>query len=129
MTGTEKTLPLFGETVTVGTRKVVTGRVTVRVTPASHDHTVPIALSEQSVSVERVTVGRFIDEMPPTRVEGDTTIIPVVEERAVVSIRLFLREEVRVRPVRTTTTAERTVTLRQETADVDRHDIQPGDTL
>lgn len=128
MTGTEKTLPLFGETVTVGTRKVVTGRVKVRVSPGTHDQTVPVTLNEQTVSVEHVPVGRFVDALPPTRVEGETTIIPVVEERAVVSVRLFLREEVHVRAVRTTATVEAAVTLRQETADVERETIQPGDT-
>lgn len=128
MTGTEKTLPLFGETVTVGTRKVVTGRVKVRVSPGTHDQTVPVTLNEQTVSVEHVPVGRFVDAMPATRVEGETTIIPVVEERAVVSVRLFLREEVHVRAVRTTATVAAAVTLRQETADVERETIQPGDT-
>ncbi len=44
-------------------------------------------------------VGRVVDEAPAARAEGDTTIIPVVEERLVVVKQLFLVEEIHVRHV------------------------------
>ena len=53
--------------------------------------------------------------------EGDTTIIPVVEEVVVVERRLVLREEIRVRKRRVEQAERVRVTLRQERADVSHH--------
>ncbi len=35
--------------------------------------------------VERVAIGRVVDEVPPVRQVGDVTILPVVEEEIVVT--------------------------------------------
>jgi stress response protein YsnF len=61
-----------------------------------------------------VPAGRFIDAVPEIRHEGDVTIIPVVEEVAVVETRLWLREEVHVTRRRVTVEMPQTVTLRRE---------------
>lgn len=65
----------------------------------------PAASDEQlfgeDVSVERVPVNRILDGPIETRHEGDTTIIPVIEEVLTVQKRLFLREEVRITRRRT----------------------------
>ena len=58
--------------------------------------------------------------MPVTRVEGDTTIIPVVEEVLYTEKRLFLREEVRVTRRRTTEHFHDTVALRHQEAVITR---------
>lgn len=74
------------------------------------------------VEVTRVPVGREIDLVPQSRVEGDTTIIPVVEEIAVVEKRLVLVEEIRIRQITTTEEVSIPVTLRKQTAIVERID-------
>ncbi len=125
MTGEEEVLPLASESVEIGRRRVVTGRVRVRVSPASRDETIEIPLCEQVVAVERVPVGRFVESAPPIRTEGDVTVIPVLEERAVVTVRLYLREELRVRSEQRTRVERRTVTLRTEQAEVER--LGPGE--
>jgi len=51
--------------------------------------------------------------VPPISQEGDTTIIPVVEEIVVVERRLVLKEEVRIRRVRTKEQHQETVVLRE----------------
>jgi hypothetical protein len=58
-------------------------------------------LFSEDVTVERVPVNRIIDAPAPTRQEGDTTIIPVVEEVITIQKRLLLREEVRITRRRT----------------------------
>jgi hypothetical protein len=58
-------------------------------------------LFSEDVSVERVPVNRIINGPAQTRQEGDTTIIPVVEEVITVQKRLLLREEVRITRKRT----------------------------
>ena len=55
-----------------------------------------IPVQTESLEVERVPVGRWIDAPVAIRQEGDTTIYPVVEEVVVVEKRLRLVEEVRV---------------------------------
>jgi len=56
----------------------------------------------EDVTVERVQVNRLVDAAPQSRQDGDTTIIPVVEEVITVQKRLLLREEVRITRRRTT---------------------------
>ncbi|WP_426232253.1 DUF2382 domain-containing protein [Pararhizobium sp. DWP3-4] len=67
-------------------------------------------------------VGREIALVPQSRVEGDTTIIPVVEEIVVVEKRLVLVEEIRIRQITTTEEVSIPVTLRKQTAIVERID-------
>jgi uncharacterized protein (TIGR02271 family) len=116
----EKTLPLVAEQARVTSRRRETGRVRIDLTTVEHVAQVPVSLAETVVAVERVPVGRFVETAPETRVEGDMTIIPVVEERAVVTVRLFLREELRVRTstVRRTETCD--VTLRRQQVTIAR---------
>lgn len=58
-------------------------------------------LFSEDVTVERVAVNRIINGPAQTRQEGDTTIIPVVEEVITIQKRLLLREEVRITRRRT----------------------------
>lgn len=53
-------------------------------------------LFAEDVDVQRVAINQVVESVPDTRIEGDTTIIPVVEEILVVEKRLVLREEVRI---------------------------------
>jgi hypothetical protein len=53
-------------------------------------------LFSEDVHIERVPVNRIISGPAQTRQEGDTTIIPVVEEVITIQKRILLREEVRI---------------------------------
>jgi stress response protein YsnF len=77
------------------------------------------------VDVQRVRVDRPIDHVPPVRVEGDTTIVPVVEEVLVVEKRLILREEVRLTARRSEHHNPKVEKLRSEEVIVERVE-QPG---
>jgi stress response protein YsnF len=57
---------------------------------------------------------------PQSRQEGDTLVIPVIEEIAVVVKRLVVTEEVRLRFVTTETPFEEAVSVRRQKATVDR---------
>lgn len=63
-----------------------------------------------------------VAELPGIRLEGDTTIIPVVEEQLVVEKRLVLVEEIHV--VRRTGTMVQNipVALRSERAEIEREE-------
>jgi stress response protein YsnF len=58
--------------------------------------------------------------MPAIREEGETIVVPVVEEVLVVERRLVLKEEVRIRRVRSTERHQERVTLRRQEAAVNR---------
>ena len=121
----ETVLPLYAEEVSVA-RRSVEQRVQVHVRTVTREHPVDEVLTHERVEVERVPVGRPIDAIPSDRQEGDTTVIPVVEEVVVVHRQLVLREELRVRRVRVTEHHRETVSLRVQEATVERSGLQPA---
>ncbi len=124
----ERVIEIAEETIAVERRRIPAGRVRVVVTPGEHEQPVEIEVTDQRVHVERVPIGRFVDTAPAIRNEGETTIIPVLEERAVTTVRLFLREEVRVSTIAVTRTERHSVQLRQEHVRIERQDINQGET-
>jgi uncharacterized protein (TIGR02271 family) len=82
------------------------------------------------VIVERVPVGRVVEAAPQVRSEGDTMVVPVLEEVLVVEKRLMLKEEVRITLRRVAETSQQRVTLRSEEVVVERDPTERvvGDT-
>jgi uncharacterized protein (TIGR02271 family) len=115
-------VPVIEEELEVGKRRVEGDRVSVRTIPRERIETVEQPLESMEVEVERVAIGRQIDTAPDVRNDGDTTIIPVVEERLVVEKRLFLLEEIHVRRRRVVTQFRQNVTLRSQEVVIERRD-------
>ncbi len=114
-----KTLPLHAEILAVA-KHVRKTLVRVTRTTNTRDVVIDEELAHEQVIVERVAIGRVVDEVPPVRQVGDVTILPVVEEEIVVTRRLVLREEVHLRRVHTTQRHVETVTLREQSVSVTR---------
>jgi uncharacterized protein (TIGR02271 family) len=116
----ETKLQLFAEDLSVVKEKVETGRV--RISTHIHDREAPVDedLAHERVEIETIPVNLQIDAVPQVHQEGDITIVPVVEERLVVRRRLMLKEEVRIRRVRSTERHQETVKLRYQEAVVMR---------
>ena len=76
-------------------------------------------LSEQA-EVETIPVGRQVSEMPSVRQEGDTIIIPIVEEVLHTERRLILKEEVKITRRRKTEQFQDRVPLRYQEAVITR---------
>src|SRR5512134_3173414 len=108
------------ETAVVDKLQKVTG--IVRASTETHEETVTVdePLLTEQVSIERVPMDRWIDHPVPVRQEGDTTIIPVVEEVVVLEKRLKLVEEVRVTKQQTTRHEPQAITLRRQNVVVER---------
>ena len=119
-------LPIVEETVSLSTRRIVTGRVRIATRTEEVDHVLPAELSGVEVDVTRVPVDRKIDAIPDVVTEGELTIIPVVEERLVVTRELYLREEIHVRRVERTETVEVEATTRRQTAQIERLPADPA---
>jgi hypothetical protein len=86
-------------------------RVEAAAAPADSEPVYREPLFGDDISVERVPVNRLIDSPPRVREEGDTTIVPVVEEVITVQKRLMLKEEVRITRKRTQVREPRTVMI------------------
>ena len=123
----EVVVPLAEETVAVSKREVETGGVQVALTTETQTVVAREVLRGRRVEVERVPVGRTLAEgeaAPVPHEEGDTLVIPIVEETAVVVKRLVIREEVRLHFVSTERPFEQAVDVRRQHATVER--VPPG---
>ncbi|MGC2199360.1 MAG: YsnF/AvaK domain-containing protein [Stellaceae bacterium] len=120
----ESVIPLLAEEVAVSKQVVETGRVQVVRVTHEREQLIDELLARETVEISRARIGQHVDAMPAVREEGDTIVIPIVEEVLVVERRLFLKEEVRIRRVRTTERHQESVTLRHQEAAVTRVPVE-----
>lgn len=118
-------IPRIEEQLQVGRQLIETGRVRLTKTVSETEETVTIPLLREQYTVERTPLHQYVDELPATRQEGETTIYSVVKEVLVVQKRLLLIEEVRVTKEQTHLEETQTVRLRQEAVTVERTPINP----
>jgi stress response protein YsnF len=116
-------IPVVEERAVILKRKKLTGGLRVRTVVRESEEVIDEPLTTDEVEVERVSVGRWVEAPVPVRQEGETTIITLLEEVAVVEKRLRATEEVRITRRRTVRQAPQHVTLRREEAVVERLDI------
>ena len=113
-------VPIVAEEAEIGKRRVESGRVRVRKTVRSTEQVVDEPVVREEVEVERVPINRVLDEPIGPRQEGDTLIVPLLEEVLVIEKRLMLREEVRITRRRVEQRSSQTITLRSEQATIER---------
>ena len=118
--GEAQVISLAEEQVTIGKRRVVKGRVRVNKRVKETQELVDLPLLKEQVEVRHVPVGRWIEAPMSMRQEGDTIILPIMEEVLVVEKRLCLVEEVHVIKHRRTIQHREEVPLRHETADIEQ---------
>ncbi len=118
----ELIIPIVEEQLRVEHREVVDGIVRITLGVQSAPQTVTEPLYHEQVQVEHVPLNRVIDAIPQVRYEddGNTMIIPVVEEEVIITKRYILREEIRVTKQITQTEYTEQVTLRRQTVNVER---------
>lgn len=118
--GTEATttVPVVEEVLDVGKRKTTS---TVRVTKQVQEReaVVEAPAVHQEVAVERVPINRVVEGPLSTRVEGDTTVIPVLEEEVFIEKRWILREEIRITKTEVSRLERKSVVLKQESAHIE----------
>ena len=124
--GTGLSLLLHEESVTVTRRQIAGDTVRVETVTRERQQQVETDLTHEHVEIRHVPIGRVIDQMPDVRIEGDITIVPVVEEEVVIQRRLVLREEIHMRRVRVSERHQQTVTVRSQDAIVTRLRPDPG---
>jgi uncharacterized protein (TIGR02271 family) len=115
------------ETAAVDKVQKVTGIVRAKTEVREDTVVVDEPLLAEQVTIERVPMDRWVDHPVSVRQEGDTTIIPVVEEVVVLEKRLKLVEEVRVTKQQITRHEPQNVTLRRQNVVVERLPGADGD--
>ena len=115
-------IPVIREEVKVTRRAVERGGVRVHKRIAEREEVVEQPISREEVSVERVAIGQPIDQVIGSRQEGDTLIIPVLEEMLVVEKRLVLKEEIRITKRRIDEIEQARVLLREEQVEIEHID-------
>jgi len=125
-TEAEVVVPVLREEIDVEKRTVDTGRIRITKRVHEHEQVIDEPLLQQQVAIEHVPINTVWEGPPPApRYEGETLIIPILEEEIIVEKRLMLKEEVHVRRVRKTVHSPQTVVLRDEEVSVER--IEPAE--
>lgn len=113
-------IPVIAEQLQVTKELIETGQVRLVKTVEEHPQMVSTPLLREEFDIERVPMEQYVTEAPSLRVEGDTTIYPVLREVVVVEKRLMLVEEIRVTKRQVATVDEQIINLRQEVITVER---------
>jgi uncharacterized protein (TIGR02271 family) len=115
VTAEDAVVPVLAEEMRVGKQVVTTGVVRVHRRVIEDEEEIDVPLLKEHVDVRHVIHDREVDGPMPVRKEGDTTVIPIVEEVLVISKKYVLKEEVHVtRVTREEVHHERVTTKRQE---------------
>lgn len=115
-------LPVVQEEIHVDKRVVESGGIRIHKLVREREEVIETRLEAEEVEVHTVPVNRIIEKPIDVRLEGETMIIPVLEEVLVVEKRLMLKEEIHVTRKRRVTEEPQTVVLRGEEVVVERID-------
>lgn len=113
-------IPVVAEELRVDREAVETGRIRVQKRIETSEAVVDEPIVEEGYDIERIPVNRLVDAPVEPRHEGETLILPVLEEVLVVEKRLILREEMRITRRRREVHDPQTHTVRRERLDVER---------
>lgn len=119
-------VPVVQEDLNIEKRKIETGRVRLTKTVREREVVVEDPFMREEVEIERVSIDRFIEQPIEARYEGETLIIPVLEEVPVVVKRLKLKEELRITRQQIRTPHSQSVRLRSEEVTIERTDLRPA---
>jgi uncharacterized protein (TIGR02271 family) len=120
----EIVIPLCGEELSISKRRLATRRVHASVVTREQEVEVSETVERETVEIERIPVGRPLERSPETRMEGDTLVIPVVEEVLKIERQLVLKEEIRIRRVRVSHTDHQRVKIRAQEVVITDQPIQ-----
>jgi stress response protein YsnF len=120
--GQDLVIPIIQEELRIRKEVVPTGIVRLRKIVHETPETVHEHLVAEDVEIERVPMDVIVDSPPPIRMDGDVTVISIVEEVLVVTKQLRLKEELRIGLRRSISDYQQEVKLRGEELVVERID-------
>lgn len=117
-----RVIPVVEEILDIRRHRVETGKVRITKVVHEREEEVTTPRVREEITIERVPLNRMVDAPVSTRQEGDTLIIPVLEEVVVTEKRLMVKEELRITTRRIEEQTSQRVTLRREDVIVERLD-------
>ncbi|HEU4471916.1 MAG TPA: DUF2382 domain-containing protein [Flavisolibacter sp.] len=115
-------IPVVEEGMEIGKEVVETARIVVQTRIREEQATVNIPVISEKYEVRHIPVNQVFPEPPGVRHEGDTLIVPVIEEIVVVEKRYRVIEEVHLIKHKTETPFMQELTLRKGEVRVERTD-------
>jgi uncharacterized protein (TIGR02271 family) len=113
-------IPVFEETLRVDKTVRDADRVLIKTSVQERTEYAELELCSGEATIERFAVNRVVDAPPAIRQEGDTIIIPVLEEIMVVEKRLLLKEEIHIRRQDVVQHVREPIRLRSEEVSLER---------
>jgi stress response protein YsnF len=110
----ETVLSLHAENIAAEKRRIVTGHTRFTLVTRNQEELVREVLAHDKVKVQHVSIGRAVDHLPRVRQEGDTVVIPVMEEVLTINRQLILKEEIRIRRVRVSRVYQERIRVRRQ---------------
>lgn len=120
--GEETIIPIIEETLRVDKRVIEQGGFRIVKTVATEDVVIEEPTIHEAATVNRVAVNRLLapgEELPKSRRDGDTLIIPIFEEVIVTEKRMRVTEELHVVLSRTETITPQSTTIRRESVRIE----------
>lgn len=121
-------IPVVQEELHIDKRTVETGRgVRVHKTVTEEAIRIDEPVAQRGLEIEHVPINAWVEgPVPVQRHEGDTLVVPVLEEVLVVEKRLRLKEEIRITAKASYRHASEQAVLRSEQVSVERFDEGHG---
>jgi stress response protein YsnF len=116
-------IPVVEEQARFIKHEVALEHVNVRTSVEEEGVIVRDVISRERLDITRVPKDEEVAQAPSIRVEGEVTIVPVVEERLVVEKRLFLVEEVHLRRIEQFEEIAVPTMLRRTRVEIEREDL------
>jgi uncharacterized protein (TIGR02271 family) len=113
-------IPVFEESFRVDKTVRDADRVLIKTSVQERTEYAELELRSGEATIERFPVNRVVDAAPAIRQEGDTIIVPVIEEIMVVEKRLLLKEEIHIRRQEVVQHVREPVRLRSEDVSLER---------
>jgi uncharacterized protein (TIGR02271 family) len=113
-------IPVLEETLRVDKIVAEADRVFIRTSVLERTEYANLELHSGEAIIERVPLDLLVDAPPAIRQEGDTIIVPVIEEIMVVEKRLLLKEEIHIRRQQVVQHIRQPVRLRSEEVSLER---------
>lgn len=117
------TFPVIEEKPVINKKIIDTAEINIKKSVSEHPEIVECTLAKEEFQVERIPIHEVREEREEPaqiRIEGDDTFIPVQEEILVVQKKILVKEELRIRKIRTEHNEKVTVNLRKEEVTVER---------
>lgn len=120
---TSSSIPVTEERVNVGKKIIEKGRVKISKIVKEESEVLNLPTTSEQVHIRRVPVNKIVENTPETvRYEGNTMIIPVLQEVTVIEKKLLLVEEIHVTKTSVFSEETKEITLRKEEITIERSD-------